>query len=109
MDGRDAAVQDYIAADPAFPGFIADLKQLLTPLLPRYQAEGKSYLTLAVGCTGGQHRSVFIVELLGAWLAEQGVRATISHRARERAAAAAAHHQPHGAHPNSPGVGVKAL
>ena len=107
LDGRDAAVQAYVAADPAFPSFIADLKQLLTPLLPRYQAEGKSYLTLAVGCTGGQHRSVFIVELLGAWLAEQGVRATISHRARERAAASASHHQPHSPQPHTPGVGVK--
>ncbi len=101
MDGRDPPVQAYVAADPAFPGFIADLQQLLTPLLPRYQAEGKSYLTLAVGCTGGQHRSVFIVELLGRWLAEQGVRATISHRARDRAAAAAAHHK------HSPGVGAE--
>lgn len=101
LDGRDRPVQDYIAADSAFPAFMADLKQLLTPLLPRYQAEGKSYLTLAVGCTGGQHRSVFIAELLSAWLAEHGVRASVSHRARERAAAATSHH-----HPHSPGVGV---
>ncbi len=100
LDGRDVAVQQYVAEDPEFGSFIANLQQLLTPLLPRYQAEGKSYLTLAVGCTGGQHRSVFIVELLGRWLAEQGVRATVSHRARDRAAASSVHH------PHSPGVGV---
>jgi len=98
LDGRDPAVQDYVAADPAFPGFIEGLQRLLEPLLPRYQAEGKSYLTVAVGCTGGQHRSVFIVELLGRWLAGLGARVTIAHRARERAAAA-------GHHP-SPSVGV---
>jgi UPF0042 nucleotide-binding protein len=49
-------------------------------LLPRYEAEGKSYLTIAVGCTGGKHRSVFTVEQLARWLRERDVPVTVRHR-----------------------------
>jgi len=80
LTGRDAAVQAYVAADPDFPEFMDRLTALLDPLLPRYVTEGKSYLTIAVGCTGGRHRSVFVAERLGAWLAEAGYGTSVRHR-----------------------------
>ena len=80
LTGRDATVGAHIATDPAFQPFIASLKQLLLPLLPRYAREGKSYLTIAIGCTGGRHRSVYVAELLSAWLSQNGQRVSLSHR-----------------------------
>ena len=58
-------VAAYIAADPDFPRFFNDLCGWLRPLLPRYEGEGKSYFTIAVGCTGGRHRSVYVADRLG--------------------------------------------
>ncbi len=78
--GLDAAVGEYIERDPALAQFIGHLTQLLDPLLPLYEAEGKSYLTIAIGCTGGQHRSVYVVERLKKWLASRGVSFDASHR-----------------------------
>jgi RNase adapter protein RapZ len=89
LTGRDPAVQEHVRADPGFAAFVADLQALLAPLLPRYQSEGKSYLTIAFGCTGGQHRSVFLAELTGEWLRRGGWEATTTHRELARAAAAA--------------------
>ncbi len=66
--GLEQAVGRFIDADPAFAPFLARLQNFLEPLLPLYEAEGKSYLTIAVGCTGGQHRSVYVVDKLRAWL-----------------------------------------
>ncbi|MGD9510607.1 MAG: RNase adapter RapZ [Geminicoccaceae bacterium] len=86
--GRDAEVQDFIRADPALEPFVADLQRLLAPLLPRYQSEGKSYLTIAFGCTGGRHRSVYLAELMAAWLRETGWEASTVHRDLERSAVA---------------------
>lgn len=83
LTGRDAGVAAYVAADSAFPAFYQSLTNLLAPLLPRFAAEGKSYLTIAVGCTGGRHRSVFVTERLAAWLREQGVRVELRHRELE--------------------------
>lgn len=83
-NGRDPEVQAFIRADPAFESFVADLRALLGPLLPRYRSEGKSYLTIAFGCTGGKHRSVFLAELFAAWLREAGWEATAVHRDLER-------------------------
>jgi UPF0042 nucleotide-binding protein len=56
------------------------LKGLVGPLLPRFDAEGKSYLTIAIGCTGGRHRSVAIAEELADWLRGAGRSVTLSHR-----------------------------
>jgi UPF0042 nucleotide-binding protein len=84
LTGLDRAVGDYVSGDSAFGGFIDGFKALVTPLLPRYAAEGKSYLTLAIGCTGGRHRSVYSVETLTPWLKEQGFPAHIIHRDVER-------------------------
>lgn len=80
LTGRDAAIAAYVAADPEFPGFWARLVGFIEPLLPRYVAEGKKYLTIALGCTGGRHRSVFVVEQLAAHLRQQGWRVDVAHR-----------------------------
>jgi UPF0042 nucleotide-binding protein len=83
--GLDPRVAAYIEADPEFAPFLDRLTGFLAPLLPRYQMEGKSYLTIAVGCTGGKHRSVFVAERLAAWLGDQGVKVGLSHRGLDRA------------------------
>ncbi|MBT5265316.1 MAG: RNase adapter RapZ [Rhodospirillaceae bacterium] len=80
LDGRDASVAEFIARDEGFAPFFANLIGLIEPLLPRYKAEGKSYLTLAVGCTGGQHRSVFVSEELAKRLKSGGHPVTLLHR-----------------------------
>jgi len=80
LNGQDAPVGHYIRKDIDFHGFFENLKQLIEPLLPRYNAEGKSYLTIAIGCTGGQHRSVFIAQQLSVWLDEIGQNAQLQHR-----------------------------
>lgn len=80
LTGRDSGVAQYVAADPAFPAFFQSMTDLLAPLLPRFAAEGKSYLTIAVGCTGGRHRSVYVTERLAAWLKDQGARVELRHR-----------------------------
>ncbi|WP_374654931.1 RNase adapter RapZ [Dongia sp.] len=86
LSGQDAAVGRAIEADPAFPGFFAALTSLLWPLLPGYEGEGKSYLTIAIGCTGGRHRSVFVAGKLAEWLKERGRSVTLRHRDVGRAA-----------------------
>jgi UPF0042 nucleotide-binding protein len=80
LTGLDRAVGDYVSGDSAFGGFIENFKTMMTPLLPRYAAEGKSYLTIAIGCTGGRHRSVYSVETLKPWLQAQGFPAHVVHR-----------------------------
>lgn len=80
LTGLDPAVQAHVQADPGFAGFVASLQGLVLPLLPRYQSEGKSYLTIAFGCTGGKHRSVFLAEMTGEWLRRCGWDATTVHR-----------------------------
>ena len=80
FSGRDAAVAEYVGRDPDFEPFFDHLTRMLTPLLPRYEREGKSYLTIAIGCTGGRHRSVFTAERLAAWLGEDGRQVHLGHR-----------------------------
>jgi RNase adaptor protein for sRNA GlmZ degradation len=80
LDGRDPRVDAFVAADTAFEPFFARLTAMLEPLLPRYEQEGKSYLTIAIGCTGGRHRSVAVAERLAAWLARGGREVHKSHR-----------------------------
>ncbi len=80
LSGRDDAVAAFVSRDPGFDPFFTHLTAMLAPLLPRYEREGKSYLTIAVGCTGGRHRSVFTAERLAAWLGEQGRPAHLGHR-----------------------------
>lgn len=83
QDGRSVEVATYVAEDPLFEQYFVSLTTLLSPLLPRFAAEGKSYLTIAVGCTGGRHRSVYVAERLNRWLLDQGARVKIRHRELE--------------------------
>jgi RNase adapter protein RapZ len=78
--GGDSEVGAYIETDPAFAPFFASLTGLLGPLLAQYEREGKSYLTIAVGCTGGRHRSVHLAERLAAWLRGAGRAVSVRHR-----------------------------
>lgn len=80
LTGRDPAVAAFIATDPDYRPFVDRLEALIGPLLPRFDAEGKSYLTIAVGCTGGKHRSVAVAEELADWLRSAGRSVTLSHR-----------------------------
>jgi UPF0042 nucleotide-binding protein len=80
MTGLDGAVGDYVAGDPAYPETVEQIEQLLLLLLPRYAAEGKSYVTIAFGCTGGRHRSVHVAERVAARLREAGFSPTVEHR-----------------------------
>jgi RNase adapter protein RapZ len=84
LTGLDTPVATFVAKDDGFEPFFESLTGLLGPLLPRYAAEGKSYLTIAVGCTGGRHRSVFVAERLAAWLRDQGQRLSVDHRDLKR-------------------------
>jgi UPF0042 nucleotide-binding protein len=80
LTGRDAAVVAFIETDPDYRPFVSRLQELIGPLLPRFDAEGKSYLTIAVGCTGGRHRSVAVAEALADWLRKAGRSVTLTHR-----------------------------
>jgi RNase adapter protein RapZ len=78
--GLDAPVRDYVLGQPAAGAFLDNLETMLVQLLPAYVAEGKAYLTIALGCTGGRHRSVVIAEELARRLATHGQRAAVLHR-----------------------------
>ena len=80
LSGRDPEVAAFVSADPDFRPFFEQITTTLRPLLPRYEREGKSYLTIALGCTGGRHRSVFVAERLARWLQDEGCRVTLIHR-----------------------------
>jgi UPF0042 nucleotide-binding protein len=80
LTGRHLAVAAHIERDPHFAPFLAGLWRLLEPLLPRYEQEGKTYLTIAIGCTGGRHRSVYVAERLAAQLGAGGLRVELAHR-----------------------------
>ena len=87
LTGRDEAVGAHIARDPDFASFLEGAATLLRTLLPRYAREGRAYLTIALGCTGGRHRSVFTAEELARLLRKRGWRATLTHRDLEDAPA----------------------
>ncbi len=78
--GTDAAVREYVLSDAETQEFLETVRNFLSYLLPRYEREGKAYLTVGLGCTGGRHRSVVLGEELGAWFTAQGYRATVEHR-----------------------------
>jgi UPF0042 nucleotide-binding protein len=83
-DGRDADVAAYVAADPRFDAFFGRVKALIDLVLPAHKDEGKSHLSIGFGCTGGQHRSVMIVERIAQALAKDGWHVSIRHREMER-------------------------
>ena len=80
LTGEHPRVGAFIEADADFAPFLDGLFRLLGPLIPRYADEGKSYLTIAIGCTGGRHRSVFTAMRLADWLERQGRVARLQHR-----------------------------
>ncbi len=78
--GIDAPVAAYVAEDPAYEPAMSRIEDLLLLLLPRYQAEGKSYINIAFGCTGGRHRSVHVAERVAARLRNAAFYPTVTHR-----------------------------
>lgn len=78
--GISPDVQNYVRADEAYGAFIKNLQAMLDILLPRYEAEGKNYLTIAFGCTGGKHRSVTVAEDMGKFLERKNINFNIHHR-----------------------------
>ena len=82
--GLDAPVRTFVLRQPETKAFLARLEDLLDLLLPAYEAEGKSYLTVAFGCTGGRHRSVAIAEEFATHLRRHGRRPTVTHRDLDR-------------------------
>ncbi|HKY80512.1 MAG TPA: RNase adapter RapZ [Sphingobium sp.] len=83
--GLDLEVAAYIAADPAYDEALSRIEELLAMLLPRYAEGGKSYVTIAFGCTGGRHRSVHVAERVAKYLQDAGFSPTVSHRNMESA------------------------
>jgi len=79
-DGRDIEVADYVHADPLTEPFARRMTDLVEFALPEYRREGKAYLNIAIGCTGGQHRSVVLAEDLAARLQGEGYHTALRHR-----------------------------
>ncbi len=84
LDGRDQRVRDYVLSHGEARELLERLRDLLDFLLPFYQREGKAYLTVAIGCTGGRHRSVTFVEMLRQFLEGLGYAPTVVHRDIDR-------------------------
>jgi len=78
--GLDEPVRTYVLEQPEAGEFLSKITELLSFLIPRYEAEGKSYLTIAVGCTGGKHRSVALTEEIARFLKGEGVDVRTHHR-----------------------------
>jgi UPF0042 nucleotide-binding protein len=80
LTGHDPQVRDFVLERAATSTFLDDFERMLVDLLPRYQSEGRSYLTIAIGCTGGRHRSVAIAEEIARRLELHGIAARTTHR-----------------------------
>ena len=80
LTGLDQPVCDHIAADEGYETALGQIEALLLTLLPRYRAEGKAYVSVAFGCTGGRHRSVHVAERVAARLRAAGFSPTLDHR-----------------------------
>ncbi|HEY3143626.1 MAG TPA: RNase adapter RapZ [Acidimicrobiales bacterium] len=84
LTGLDPAVRDFVLDQPAAKDFLGRLEDLMTQLLPAYVAEGKAYLTIAMGCTGGRHRSVALAEEVATMLRRHGFSPSTLHRDVEK-------------------------
>jgi UPF0042 nucleotide-binding protein len=84
LTGHDEAVRDYVLERSTTADFLDAFDSLLRTVMPGYQAEGRSYLTIAIGCTGGRHRSVAIVEEIAARLRARGLAVRTTHRDENR-------------------------
>ena len=80
LTGLDEGVSHYVEADPAYDAAMEKIRDLLRYLLPLYDAQGKAYVNIAFGCTGGRHRSVHVAEQFGRWLREDGFDPAVNHR-----------------------------
>jgi len=80
LTGLDEAVRDHVRADPLFETVLGQIETLLRTVLPRYSEDGKAYVTVAFGCTGGRHRSVCVTEEIAKRLRAAGFSPTIAHR-----------------------------
>ncbi|WP_058555762.1 RNase adapter RapZ [Thiohalocapsa sp. ML1] len=80
LTGRDAPVIEFLERSPEVSQMAADMQHFLDRWIPRFETDGRSYLTIAVGCTGGQHRSVYLVERLARHLRSTGHRVLVRHR-----------------------------
>ncbi|MCK6547691.1 RNase adapter RapZ [Myxococcota bacterium] len=80
LTGENEGVARYVLDRDDTRAFLAHLQSMLAFLLPRYEAEGKAYLTIAIGCTGGRHRSVAVAREVAAWIEGQGRKVQIRHR-----------------------------
>ena len=80
LTGLEQEVADHIAADPAYEDSVTRIEELILALLPRYEAEGKSYVSIAFGCTGGRHRSVHVAERVAGRLRAAGFSPSLDHR-----------------------------
>ena len=84
LTGVDEPVNDYVMSQPDAPRFLDSFTELMNVVTDGYLREGKRFFTIAVGCTGGQHRSVAIAENLGARLVKVGLEVQVNHRDRGR-------------------------
>jgi UPF0042 nucleotide-binding protein len=84
LPGTDPEVRAYVEGQDQYGAFVERLEALLDVLVPGYVREGKAYLTIAVGCTGGRHRSVVVSEDLGRWFRDRGLPVAIEHRDLDR-------------------------
>ncbi len=84
FSGLEAPVRDYVLSHPEATEFLEKVDGLLTGILPSFVREGKSYLTIALGCTGGRHRSVTLAEALGERFTERGIPVSVFHRDVDR-------------------------
>lgn len=78
--GNEAEVSDYVLEQPGAVEFVDQVEKMLTFLIPLFETEGKSYLSIGIGCTGGHHRSVAIAEEIGRRLNDRDIRAVVRHR-----------------------------
>lgn len=84
LRGTDPPVAEYVMGEQAAKEFVDRTDEMLAFLIPHFETEGKSYLAVGIGCTGGHHRSVAIAEELGRRLAQHGISATVRHRDIDR-------------------------
>jgi UPF0042 nucleotide-binding protein len=84
QSGSDPAVIEYMKSKPETGEFLERLKAFLDYLMPQYEKEGKSYVTISIGCTGGRHRSVFLADALGRHFESTGYRVRVNHRDSEK-------------------------
>ena len=84
LDGRDGRVREFVIDTDESRALLGHVREFLKFVLPRYEREGKAYLTVAIGCTGGRHRSVTLVEELKGFLDELGYAPSVVHRDLDR-------------------------